>query len=112
MLIIPEESMREGLINQYGIKGTTYASSSNGFENRTQNPIDPTTTDRWCSISTGQYTSESWGVVFKHMIYITNYTLTTQRDAPNPVAWVLEGYSYAHGWETISSITDYDADYP
>ena len=106
MIIIPQGNSLDGLIKGNHIKGQAYASSWNMLEDRINNPINPESTDRWCSYPTGEYDPEVWGVVFDHMIYITNYTLSSLLN-PVFVSWMLEGYSSSHNWETISIVNDW-----
>ena len=108
MVIIPDFPSTAGLVTRHHLKGTTYASSTNVNESRVNNPIITSSTDRWCSKPTRQNTSETWGVIFDHMIYITNYTITNQNWSAYPISWKVEGFSLQRGWETISTITNSD----
>ena len=83
MLLIPKSKTKIGLIQTLHLKGVTRAISTNYNDRRKEYPINYTSTDRWCSYPTGEYDPEVWGIVFDHMIYITNYTLLSGQEPKN-----------------------------
>ena len=104
MILIPQVKTNIGLIQQCNIHGVIKVSSTNFDNNRKENPINYTSTDRWCSNATGKNTEQWWKVTFDHWIYPTNYSISNNIYGVIPVAWKLQGKKKNNNWIDLSVI--------
>ena len=93
--------------NDKSIKAVTVASSTNGLQNRTYNPIDFNSDDRWCSAALSIKSPQWWAFsLINYKVKISKYLVSAGTDHA-PQQWQLEAFSDGE-WKLLQNISKSD----
>ena len=102
----PSANSLDGLVERFGLTGKTYASSTNINKKRTNNPINRSESDRWCSLGTDDVNERiTWKIVFDKHVCLTNYSIISNLENSSEFRWFAEGKG-SRGWTKISVISE------
>ena len=79
------------------------ASSTNGIQNRTFNPLNFSSDDRWCSEQL-EFSSQQWWsfTLPDYKVQISKYLVSTSEDHA-PISWKLEALEFGE-WKLLQTI--------